>query len=220
MADKHIEESRIDTSPNGTKWNAALGHPHVPSDKVGTGASWLRASLRRGGKQERYVTTALVPDAASDPGIPVPDGYPGIPVPDGFEEESTEKRIGRIIHQRRRDLSLTQAQVATRMGVSRGLVAQWEAGSSRLMLKDVDLLAQVLQTKTDYLLGKTLGVLDNAAITGRMSWSEARMLHQRSFLLSLFDGMTGDERDELIRVGLQILEANDAVAAAEGTAVR
>ena len=134
---------------------------------------------------------------------------------------SKEKRIGRIIQQRRRELGLTQAAVAKQMSVSRGLVAQWEAGSSRLMLKDIDLLAQVLQTEADYLLGNTRGVLDNAAVTGKLSWSEARMLHQRGFLFSLFDGMTGDQRDELIRAGLQILEASDAAeAAADGGAVR
>lgn len=211
MAGKHTGLGSTATSPNGTAGAASSDHPHVPSNKGGEGADWLRASLGRGGKQKRDVTTAPSPDTFS---------YQGIPVPDGYEEESTEKRIGRIIHQRRRDLGLTQAQVAKQMGVSRGLVAQWEAGSSRLMLKDVDLLAQVLQTKTDYLLGNPRGVLDNAAITGRVSWSEARMLHQRGFLLNLFDGMTGDQRDELIRAGLKILEASDAAEAADGTAVR
>ena len=53
--------------------------------------------------------------------------------------------IGQILRTRRRELGLTQREVAARVGVCRGVVTKWERGDSQLRPEHMDALAAILQ---------------------------------------------------------------------------
>jgi transcriptional regulator with XRE-family HTH domain len=61
--------------------------------------------------------------------------------------------MGDRIRQARLDAELTQADVATRMGLKQQSVQAWESGRSRPGAANLSLLAQVLGTTVDSLLG-------------------------------------------------------------------
>lgn len=61
--------------------------------------------------------------------------------------------LGTRLRNRRRQLSLTQEQLAERTGVSRTAVAKWESGEKEPTLQNLRRLCAVLNTSSDYLLG-------------------------------------------------------------------
>ena len=64
--------------------------------------------------------------------------------------------IGQRIRNRRKELSLTLEDVGRAVGVPRSTIQRWETGTIRNMGQtSLLLLAQALQTTTDYLVGAT-----------------------------------------------------------------
>ena len=114
-----------------------------------------------------------------------------------------EERMGILIRIRRRDLNLSQNDVAHALGVTRPLVTQWESGKSRVMTKDISRLADVLQVSPSFFFNVPRVPLIN------LTQEEAEAVHQRGFLTSLIDRMTADQRDDLIRSALEILGKNE-----------
>lgn len=63
--------------------------------------------------------------------------------------------LGTNIRETRKSLHLTQADVAERIGVSFETVSGWETDKYSPSMENLQALAQVLETSTDKLLGKT-----------------------------------------------------------------
>lgn len=79
------------------------------------------------------------------------------------------KDIGVRIAARRKELNLTQEQVAERMNVSIQMISNIERGNKAIKIDNLVRLCRVLKTSTDYILtGKrTGGDFDN--LTGKIS---------------------------------------------------
>ena len=54
----------------------------------------------------------------------------------------------------REEVGLSQREMGARIGVSGPAVAQWETGENRPSLTNLEKLAEVLETTTDYILGR------------------------------------------------------------------
>ena len=62
------------------------------------------------------------------------------------------KRIGVRIVERRKELKLTQEQVAERMNVSIQMISNIERGNKAIKIDNLIKLCDILQTSTDYIL--------------------------------------------------------------------
>lgn len=71
---------------------------------------------------------------------------------DHMELEPIYKTIGAIIRQRRRRLELPQAELASRLGISRATLANIETGRQRVLVHHVYAFAEALDIKTSDLL--------------------------------------------------------------------
>lgn len=60
-----------------------------------------------------------------------------------------------ILQELRRDHKLTQKDMARRFGISRTMYGYYETGRRIMPLEMLSLLADVLNTSTDYILGRT-----------------------------------------------------------------
>jgi transcriptional regulator with XRE-family HTH domain len=65
---------------------------------------------------------------------------------------STPQDIGSRIRAARRDRSLTQDELADRVGVSRSAVAQWETGRTGQVTGNLSRIAGVLEVGVEYLM--------------------------------------------------------------------
>jgi transcriptional regulator with XRE-family HTH domain len=74
-------------------------------------------------------------------------------MPKGAPDLEARARIGRNIRSRRRELDLSQDDVAQASGVSRGAVSQWESGIMDVDATKFAALAHVLKTSIEKLLG-------------------------------------------------------------------
>jgi repressor LexA len=71
-----------------------------------------------------------------------------------YKEEAIEMSISSVIKKRRRELDLTLADVAERMGVSEATVQRWESGAIKnLRHERIGRLADVLQVSPAVLMG-------------------------------------------------------------------
>ena len=61
------------------------------------------------------------------------------------------KSLGQILQTRRREMGLTQREVAARVGVCRTVVSKWERGESRPAPHHLEALAQTLQLRDESL---------------------------------------------------------------------
>ena len=103
-------------------------------------------------------------------------------------------------------MGLRQEDIASRMGVSRGLVSQWEKGTTRIMARDLNRLGDALGVPAANLFNDTLSNMmwvspkAHAAKSAEEMTDIMRLEHQEKILLSLFYAMTDDERERLLRV--------------------
>ena len=58
------------------------------------------------------------------------------------------RRLGRMVAERRRDLGLTQEEVAVRLGLSRASLANLESGRQRIMVHQLFALVNALKLKS------------------------------------------------------------------------
>lgn len=63
--------------------------------------------------------------------------------------------IGKIIKEERKQLHLTQHQLAAKLKIPRSDISNWESGFSQINIKNLILLADFFNCSTDYLLGRT-----------------------------------------------------------------
>ena len=79
------------------------------------------------------------------------------------------------IEKRRKELGLTQEDVAEQVGVKKSTVSRWESGTIKEMRRDKLLsLASTLQTSVNYLLGLT----DDPSVKPEMSALEKELFRQ------------------------------------------
>lgn len=64
------------------------------------------------------------------------------------------KDLGARIKARRKEMDLSQSDVATVVGVTPGAVGHWEAGISQVELARIPLLAEALGTSVAYIVGE------------------------------------------------------------------
>ena len=85
------------------------------------------------------------------------------------------KLIGRRINKRRKQLDLTQEQLAERMNVSIQMISNLERGNKAIKIENLIKLCEVLDVSTDYIL------------FGRSGWSEGSSLPEKIKALSSVD---------------------------------
>lgn len=123
-------------------------------------------------------------------------------------EGDNENVVGQSLRARRRFLGLRQADIASQMRVSRGLVSQWEQGTTRIMAKDLVRLAETLGVTVNDLLSvhpaypnlSWLPRYPQAAANAEERAEVLRLEHQERMLLSVFHAMTDEQRERVLRV--------------------
>ena len=71
------------------------------------------------------------------------------------DEKEYFKMLGNRMAQLRKELDLTQVQLAQSLGISQQMVASYEVGRRRIPVSMLPALAQVLRVQIDELLGDT-----------------------------------------------------------------
>ena len=77
--------------------------------------------------------------------------------------------IGKRIQNRRKQLMLTQEQLAETMNVSIQMVSNLERGNKAIRIDNLINLSQVLEISTDYILTGKATVDDNEVLTSRIA---------------------------------------------------
>lgn len=119
------------------------------------------------------------------------------------------KDTGERIKERRRELDISAADLAERLGLSKATIHRYENGDiARIKLPTIDAMAQILKVNPLWLLGKS-DVKD-----GHMSYDVCRAIDGLLSDLMMFDDLsckgkpvTKEERGRLI-LGLQILRSS------------
>lgn len=63
--------------------------------------------------------------------------------------------IGDKIKELRKELDLTQEELASKLSLSRQCISRWENNSNEPSINDIKNLCEILNTTSDYLLGLT-----------------------------------------------------------------
>lgn len=71
-------------------------------------------------------------------------------------EAERRRHVGERIKARRKQIGLTQAAVAKKLGIASQSVTNYESGKSDPSIRNLIALATVLDVSTDYLLGRSL----------------------------------------------------------------
>ncbi len=126
------------------------------------------------------------------------------------DQDDMNKSIGQAIRKRRRELSMTQADVADALGVNRSLVSQWELGLSRVMAGDLQRISGVLKTSSvfDAAFGVSQQVAtpEIAAAAQAGQGEDPQAAGMRMLLMSVFDNLDQPGRERLLRVALALRE--------------
>lgn len=77
--------------------------------------------------------------------------------------------IGKRIQSRRKQLKLTQEQLAEMMNVSIQMVSNLERGNKAIRIDNLINLSQILDVSTDYILTGKATADDNEALTSRIA---------------------------------------------------
>jgi len=150
-------------------------------------------------------SVADAPRIVTGEGRPPSEAKPDALSYDKYDRDD-ENIIGQVLRTRRRMMGLRQEDIASRMGVSRGLVSQWEKGTTRIMARDLNRLGDALGVPAANLFNDTLSNMmwvspkAHAAKSAEEMTDIMRLEHQEKILLSLFYAMTDDERERLLRV--------------------
>lgn len=90
-------------------------------------------------------------------------------------------KLGNKIADRRKEIGLTQVELAEKMMVTRQTVSRWEAGSVLPDIEKITQLAEILQVSCDYLLKDEENRTE----------SEAQMLPEQTAVTRLVAGLVG-----------------------------
>jgi transcriptional regulator with XRE-family HTH domain len=112
--------------------------------------------------------------------------------------------IGSRIRAARERLGLTQAGLASQVGVTRSAVAQWETGRAGQVGGNLAQIASVLQVGVEHLL---LGA-PIAIVATELGWTD-RMAGDELALIRLYRGCSSDDRAVLLRLARSFTAAND-----------
>ena len=104
--------------------------------------------------------------------------------------------IGSLIRRRRRALDLTQAELATRLGISRGALANIETGRQNMLVHQLYRFAAALDVNVHDLLPipRDMDVLDLGLLTNE------RPIRGESVKLPMPKGLTREQRAQVTRV--------------------
>ena len=136
----------------------------------------------------------------------------------------TQETIGKNIRKARRDLELTQDELAERLAVTESAVSQWESGKTVPDLMTVPALCAVLGVTSDWLLGVDAEKRreEITAIEER-AHALSRVGHQKEAAAILREGLKiypeserllwllmydSDDQEEVIRIGERLLETS------------
>ncbi len=89
------------------------------------------------------------------------------------------REIGKRIHDRRKQMGLTQEQLAEKMNVSIQMVSNLERGNKAIRIENLIRLSKILEASTDYLLTgrETAGDIQGlAARMGRLPENNRKMI--------------------------------------------
>lgn len=82
--------------------------------------------------------------------------------------------IGKRIQNRRKQLLLTQEQLAERMNVSIQMISNLERGNKAIRIDNLITLSQIMEVSTDYILTGRESAEDNNALTHRIKELESK----------------------------------------------
>ena len=87
-----------------------------------------------------------------------PDEFLQSLIPDDTPEAEAERRraVGARIKAMRKEIGLTQAEVAQKLGIASQSVTNYERGKTDPSIRNLISLAAVLGVSTDYLLGRSI----------------------------------------------------------------
>ncbi len=127
-----------------------------------------------------------------------------------MNSEDVSKNIGQAIRKRRRELSMTQGDVADALGVNRSLVSQWELGMSRVMAEALPRISAVLRTSTifdaAFGAGPAQAATPETLVTVNGQGEDQQAQGMRMLLMSVFDNLDQPGRERLLRVALALRE--------------
>ncbi|MCY9056037.1 helix-turn-helix domain-containing protein [Bacillus spizizenii] len=95
---------------------------------------------------------------------------------------------GKRLRIRRRDKGLTQTQIAEIVGTTKGSISNYETGFSTPSHDILCRLADILDTSTDYLLGRDIDICANT------------ISKEQKYVLSALENMSKEKRDTIIRI--------------------
>lgn len=96
--------------------------------------------------------------------------------------------IGNRIFQRRKQLGLTQVQLARQMGFARETISNWERGTRQILAEDIPVLTKALRVSPNYLFGE-------------IEYKADGKLPQ---LVAFYDDMTPEAQDDLLDLALSM----------------
>jgi transcriptional regulator with XRE-family HTH domain len=106
------------------------------------------------------------------------------------------REVGAVIRRRRRALDLTQAKLATRLGISRGALANIETGRQNLLLHQLYRFAAALDMNVHDLLP----VLKDMNLRDLLPLAKEEPNLSRSKGLPMPKGLTPDQKAQVARV--------------------
>ena len=83
--------------------------------------------------------------------------------------ETFLEKMGQRLHDRRKQLRLTQEEVAERAGVNSQMISTAETGRKALRPENIDKICSALEISTDYLLRGVIGNSELDALSQKVS---------------------------------------------------
>lgn len=92
------------------------------------------------------------------------------------DEDALYRAFGKAIANRRRQIGLTQAQLAEAVGLSRGSIAHIERGSQKVFLHQILALTDALQLESSHMLVPTRAIMTSGETSARVKTFGAKDL--------------------------------------------
>ena len=92
--------------------------------------------------------------------------------------EFSIKTLGLNIRNRRKQLEVTQVQLAKRLGLTQGAIHQWESGSTQITVQNLFKLAEALRISVPDLLScqkESIGKVDTAKLAQDIDYLESAL---------------------------------------------
>ncbi|MCY8228715.1 helix-turn-helix domain-containing protein [Bacillus spizizenii] len=99
---------------------------------------------------------------------------------------------GKRLRMRRKDRGFTQAQIAEIVGATKGSISNYETGFSTPSHDVLCRLADILDTSTDYLLGRDIDM----CVEGKAN----TISEEQKYVLSALENMSEGKRDTIIQL--------------------